>query len=351
MYHPLTQEEIRSRLTIPTGKLRLVIDTDAKNEVDDQFAIAWALRSKERFSVEAVYAAPFSHSSSPLGESEESTLASALHGAADGPAHGMEQSYQEILKLLSLLNEAPSGRVFRGSPGYLPAEGAIESDAVRDLIHRALESEEPLYVAAIAALTNVASALLMAPEIARKLVVVWLGGQPLSFGHGFEYNLYQDVRAVQVVLNSGVPLVHIPCMGVASLLTTTEDELRCRLWDRSEIGRYLAQNCLDAFRKPEASIALMALNRQGYLKGQADQSDAYFSQFPTQYVAWSRVIWDISTIAFLKNPNWVLTVETEAPTLNNDLTWDLTPRGRHLVRTATYCHRDMIFGDLFHALG
>ena len=61
MYHPLTQEEIRSRLTIPTGKLRLVIDTDAKNEVDDQFAIAWALRSKERFSVEAVYAAPFSH--------------------------------------------------------------------------------------------------------------------------------------------------------------------------------------------------------------------------------------------------------------------------------------------------
>ena len=144
MYQPLTQEEIRSRLTIPTGKLRLVIDTDAKNEVDDQFAIAWALRSKERFSVEAVYAAPFSHGPSPLGESEESKLASALHGAADGPAHGMEQSYQEILKLFSLLKEDSSGRVFRGSPGYLPAEGAIESDAARDLIRRATESEEPL---------------------------------------------------------------------------------------------------------------------------------------------------------------------------------------------------------------
>ena len=45
----LTNEEIHSRLQIPAGKLHLVIDSDAKNEVDDQFAIAWALRSKERF--------------------------------------------------------------------------------------------------------------------------------------------------------------------------------------------------------------------------------------------------------------------------------------------------------------
>ena len=38
----------------PAGKLRVVIDTDAYNEVDDQFAIAWALRSPERMKVEAV---------------------------------------------------------------------------------------------------------------------------------------------------------------------------------------------------------------------------------------------------------------------------------------------------------
>ena len=51
----------RQKLTIPGGRLRIVIDSDAKNEVDDQFAIAWALRSPERFQIEAVYAAPFSH--------------------------------------------------------------------------------------------------------------------------------------------------------------------------------------------------------------------------------------------------------------------------------------------------
>ena len=45
----MNNEERKKRLQIPTGRLRLVIDTDAKNEVDDQFAIAWALRSPERF--------------------------------------------------------------------------------------------------------------------------------------------------------------------------------------------------------------------------------------------------------------------------------------------------------------
>ena len=54
----LSAEERARRLCPPAGKLRLAIDSDAKNEVDDQFAIAWALRSPERFSVEAIYAVP-----------------------------------------------------------------------------------------------------------------------------------------------------------------------------------------------------------------------------------------------------------------------------------------------------
>lgn len=348
----LTDEEIIDRLNVPSGRLRLVIDTDAKNEVDDQFAIAWALRSTERFHVEAVYAAPFSHGPSPLGESRESKEAAELHGTASSTEDGMEQSYQEIKKLFYLLEENPEKRVLRGSPCYLPAEGYVDSEAARDLVHRAMSSEEPLYVAAIAAMTNVASALLMNPELAKRIVVVWLGGQPISFGHGFEYNLYQDVRAVQVVLNSGVPLVQIPCMGVASLLSASEDELRKRLLEKSEIGKYLAQNCLDAFQNPAAATAMMKLNRQGYLRGQSDQSEAYLSQFPTsKNIAWSRIIWDISTIAFLKNPNWTPSVIREAPVLLNDFTWDCTPRGRHPMRTVTYCHRDMIFGDMFQLLG
>ncbi len=34
----------RQRLAPPRGPVRLVIDTDTANEIDDQFALAWALR-------------------------------------------------------------------------------------------------------------------------------------------------------------------------------------------------------------------------------------------------------------------------------------------------------------------
>lgn len=58
--------ERKARLDIPAGRIRLVIDTDTKNEVDDQFAISWALRSPDRFRVEAVYAAPSTLLPSPV---------------------------------------------------------------------------------------------------------------------------------------------------------------------------------------------------------------------------------------------------------------------------------------------
>jgi hypothetical protein len=48
------------RLTLPEGVLSMVLDTDTCNEVDDQFALMYALASPERLRVEAVYAAPIS---------------------------------------------------------------------------------------------------------------------------------------------------------------------------------------------------------------------------------------------------------------------------------------------------
>src|SRR3712207_6575816 len=54
----------------PNGKVRLVIDTDAHNEIDDQFALVWALLSLDKFNIEGVYAAPYSfaHHREPLLE-------------------------------------------------------------------------------------------------------------------------------------------------------------------------------------------------------------------------------------------------------------------------------------------
>ena len=150
------------RLERPTGPVDVVLDTDTYNEVDDQFALSYLLASQDQLRVKALYAAPFFN--------ENST----------GPADGMEKSYQEILKLLGLAGcQELRDVVFRGSASYLPDEGTpVPSPAAEDLARRAMgySPEAPLYVIAIGALTNIASALLLEPAIAQRITLVCLGG-------------------------------------------------------------------------------------------------------------------------------------------------------------------------------
>ena len=335
----------KKRLTVPPGRIRLVIDSDAKNEIDDQFAIAWALRSPERFQVEAVYAAPFSHTVF------QHNLGNMDYPVVELPDVGMEQSYQEICKIFDLLGQDREGRVYRGAKAYLPASlEPVRSDAVEDLIARGMGGEEPLYVASIGACTNVASALLLEPRLADRLVVVWLGGQPPWFRHGYEFNMGQDIRAAQHLFGCGVPLVWIPCMNVASLLTFSDDEARCKLNGRSRIGTYLTDILLDQFTNLEKAVTRCRTHRTLQLKGREDQDEAYFDRFPSSHVAWSRTVWDVSTIAYLKNPGWVQSALMPAPVLRDDCTWGPADSGRSSIRVANYCQRDLIFGDLVACL-
>ena len=106
-----------ARLEPPLGKVRMVLDTDTYNEIDDQFALVHAMLSPERLDVEAVYAAPFCN--------ERST----------GPGDGMERSHEEILRLLDRLDVSPDGFAFRGSTGFLPDwESAYPSEAALGLM-------------------------------------------------------------------------------------------------------------------------------------------------------------------------------------------------------------------------
>jgi len=299
-YPPLSDATRLERLLPPTGPVAMVLDTDTYNEVDDQFAVAYALLAPEKLHVEALYAAPFHNARST------------------GPEDGMEKSYEEILRLLARMDRSPEGFVFKGSRGYLSGqEQPVVSPAAEDLVARALAPRDgPLYVLAIGAITNVASAILLEPEIIRHIVVVWLGGQPHGWATAREFNLQQDVPAARVILDSGVPFVHIPCKNVAEHLTTTIAELEAHVAGHGALADYL----VDIVR--------------GYHH---------------DHFAWAKVIWDISTVAWLINSAWVPTVLTHAPILTDQVTYSLD-RGRHLVREAIHCDRNGIFGDVFRRL-
>ena len=64
----MTIEQRIKNMSVPEGRIDVVLDTDAYNEIDDQFAIAYLLKSQEKLDVKAIYAAPFlnSRSKSPV---------------------------------------------------------------------------------------------------------------------------------------------------------------------------------------------------------------------------------------------------------------------------------------------
>lgn len=69
--------------------------------------------------------------------------------------------------------------VYKGAEAFLDTVNDPQfSDAVEDLIQRSMEysPENPPYVVVIGAITNIVSALLVCPEIADNIVVIWIGG-------------------------------------------------------------------------------------------------------------------------------------------------------------------------------
>ena len=302
----MTELERIRNLEVPTGTVDCVLDTDTYNEIDDQFALSLMMKS-DKLNVRALYAAPFfnSHSTSP--------------------EDGMERSYDEILNLLTLMgNEEMKKNVYRGSKTYLPDEKTpVDSPAARHLVELAMEYsvEKPLYVVAIGCITNVASALLMKPEIAERIVLVWLGGNDIHWPSTHEFNFSQDLAASRIVFGCGVSLVQLPCAGVVSAFYTTKPELEFWLRGKNALCDYLCQHTID--------------EAESYAKGRV----------------WSRVIWDVTAAAWLLNDGgrFMDSVLDHAPIPTYDNRFAFDPH-RHFYRRVTNIHRDALFAELFATL-
>lgn len=297
----LSDEKRLALLEPPVGQIRAVLDTDTFNEIDDQFALVQALLSPDRIGLEAIYAAPF-------------------HNRRSGsPGHGMELSYDEIIRLLERLSRPAKGLVFRGVTEYVgSAKIAQSSEAVDDLIARArtASAQAPLYVVAIAAISNIASALLKAPDIVDRIVVVWLGGHSLEWPHTKEFNLRQDVGGAQVLFDSGAALVLVPCQGVTSHLHSTVPEIERYVQPHGVIGEFLAQR---------------------------------FKEYSDQHIGWSKEIWDMAPLGWLIDPSWAPSVLVPTPVLTDSITWSID-RSRHLMRYVYKVQRDPILRDFFGKL-
>ncbi len=338
----------------PAGPLRLLIDTDTANEIDDQFAIAWALFRPDRLRVEAITAAPFSfrHHIPELRAAEAAMRAGTVHQehllggfqgwihrlhaqgrSVDdlnlvGPAEGMERSHAEILRVCAACGVTPP--VHLGAPRYATHDGDVvwspAAEAIVDLAKTGAKTgDAPLYIAAMGCVTNIAAALWRAPEIRDRIVVIWTSAYPSHAPHSVRpsLNLVQDVPSSRALFDTGVPLVYLPGYHVGAQLKISLPEMERFVASRGAIGALLHD-----------------LYVNNPLHGMFALSD-------TARRTW--VIWDMICIAWALNPAWVPTFLTTSPVLTDDLHWR-KDEGRHLIREAYDVQRDEVFLDFYDSL-
>lgn len=280
-------------------KINIILDTDTYNECDDQFALSYLIKSKDLFNIEAITVAPYSHTKRDVKVRDSQEL-----------------SYNEILKICNWLNFDTDNKVFKGSMDYIQNGYDEKNVAVNKIIEIALKNNKT-YILGIGAITNIALAIKKEPKIVNKIEIIWLGGNELGYKDNFEYNFRQDVEAVKIVFESKVKLTILPCKNIVSELKIDINTLKEKLENKSKLCNYLIERF--------------------YNDGYHDVQE-------------SRVIWDISVIAYMINKNWFETKQISCPNIRMDTSYEVTDN-RHNITFVTKLDRNKIYEDLFNKLG
>lgn len=336
--------------------LRVVLDTDLDNEVDDWYALTWLLMQQQRpnmalntITLEAVTIEPYSFKTrlqalqeayriyliapaqrtpaeqrylTPYLGQIEGILALGtnpydlgsdphLNGSGDLGVHG---SYDSALQIFAEMGEPSAGRVFKGATQFMPGPyEPVFSDAAQRLVELAMSAspEDPLYVIAIACPTNIASALLMKPEIIRNIVVVWDAGYPTNVTTlvNNSLNLDEDLYASQLLFSSGVPLIYMPGFYIAQQLNMSQADMVAYVQPSGAMGELLYQRYMH------------------------NPLFTFYGINPDNLFARNWVIWDIANAAWVLSPSSVSSNLVTAPILTDQKMWQPNPVG-HLMREA-----------------
>lgn len=212
------------KFRVPQEKMiRVITNTDAKNEADDQFAIVQTMLSP-RFDNVGYIAAHFGN-----GRIRES----------------MQASYRELEVIFDKMGFPTQGALFHGAPTPLPDTNTpVDSEGAQLIIREAMRDDpRPLFVTFMGPLTDLASAYLLEPRIAGRLTAIWIGGGRYPNGSP-EFNLGNDIHAANVVFGSQIAVWQVP-KNVYEMMPVSLAELEYHLYDKGEIGKYLLDQLVE----------------------------------------------------------------------------------------------------------
>jgi len=264
-------------------KIRLIINTDCKNEADDQFALVQALMTP-KFKIAGVIAAHFGTRK--------------FHDS-------MSRSYDEIVKILDLMDLTGTVGVFRGAETAIPDESTpVLSEGSQLIIKEALKDDpSPLYAIFWGPLTDMASALISRPEIASRVNVIWIGGAAWPVG-GNEFNLSNDIHAANVIMKSQLPVQIITSPGFNHIFVSFA-EIEYRVARRGKIGAYLFEQLVQFT---------------------ADNADSLSKRRHTDGETWC--LGDSPSLGLLMNQHGYAYIEVPAPLYSPDMYYIHTNENR-----------------------
>lgn len=302
----------------PTTTSRVLLDTDANNELDDQHAIAYMLFNGDAFDVEGI------------------TVNRTSNGG-DIDAHAEEA--ERIVKLSGLDEQIP---VVKGADGSFQEieDHVTEPDfdgsaAVDFIIQKAHERDDrELVLLPVGKLTNIALALKKDPSIAPKVRIVWLGS---NYPEPGEYNQDNDEEALRYLLDTDVAfemvLVRYGEPSGTDAVRVSLDEIRSKMPGKG----------------PQIEAPVTGRNG-GTFETFGDYSVDLFENIELHGDPPSRALFDMAAVAIVKEPSWADSTQIPAPDLEEDGTWVDRPENPRQITIWENFDRDRIMQDFFETM-
>ena len=275
-------------------KKRIILDTDIYNEIDDQFALSYVLKSKEELMLEAVTIAPFTK-------------------ANYNTYNSVDKSYEIAKKIFNLCGEQNTSIIYKGANEYFTENPNQINEAVNKIIETALKNEKT-YILSIGCITNIALAIKKEPKIIIKIEVIWLGSNFL-FMKNNDFNFRQDPEAIKYIMSKNVNLTIIPTYPVSYGMIISKYEIDARIKGKNKLCDYFCSIFSDDFGKIKSR----------------------------------RPIWDISVVAYILHPDWFITMAISCPIIKKDSSFKLT-KFRKKIKFVQKLDSNKIYDDLFEKI-
>lgn len=299
-------------------RIDIIFDTDANNELDDQHAIAYLLLNDDFFHI--------------LGITTNATLTGGK----------IEEHYKEAERVIKLCDREGTVPLLTGAEGSFEKiketlnrpdyDGYQSVEFIIEQAHK-YSKQNPLTILAVGKLTNIALALKKDPSIVDKIRLIWLGSNYPKPG---EYNLEEDIPAMNYVLESGIHFELVPARYNEA---TGIEAVKVSLKEIQETMPGLGPQV----KTPVTGRYVGSFRNFGDYSVNLFERAEYYDNSPF------RGLYDMAAVAIVKNPEWAQSKTIPCPIMENGVWVERPDNPRKIILWENF-DRDSIIKDFYSTL-